>query len=116
MTAMPRLLGETPSDQDGRTLEKRKVDRKTASGSIAVESSTGLTAEAVFRDISAHGCNIRADAEWLKTGKFVTLQLGKSRQIPAIVRWARDSVAGLEFLRPIPYHEAEIIEEYIGRQ
>lgn len=115
MTAMPRLSGELQSDKGDRSQEKRKVDRKIASGSITVESSTGLSADAVFRDISAHGCNIRTDAEWMKPGKFVTLQLGKSRQIPAIVRWSRDSVSGLEFLRPIPTYEADIIEEYIGR-
>jgi hypothetical protein len=115
MSAMPRLSGEILSDQDSRTLDKRKSDRKTASGSISVESSTGMSAEAVFRDVSAYGCNIRSDAEWLRMGKFVTLRLGKSRQIPAIVRWARDNVVGLEFLRPIPAHEAEIIEEFIGK-
>jgi PilZ domain len=115
MTAMPRLSSEPQTDRGELALDKRKSDRKIASGSISVESSTGLATEAIFRDVSAYGCNIQADAEWLRMGKFVTLRLGKSRQIPAIVRWSRDSVIGLEFLRPIPSHEADIIEEYIGK-
>jgi hypothetical protein len=112
MSAMPRLSGDPAGERVQRT---RKTDRKIASGSISVESSAGQSEDAVLRDISSHGCNIRASAEWLRLGKFVTLRLGKSRQIQAVVRWTRDGVAGLEFLRPIPYHEAEIIEEYIGQ-
>lgn len=115
MTAIPRLSGDTPPEQGERFLRTRRVDRKTTSASITIESSSDQSEEAVLRDISAFGCNILSTAAWLTMGKFVTLRLGKSRQIPAIVRWTRDDVAGLEFLRPIPYHEAEIIEEYIDQ-
>jgi hypothetical protein len=115
MTAMPRLTAETKPGHGERTLRARQADRKIVSGSIAVESSAGQSEDAELRDISAFGCNIRVSADWLKTGKFVTLRLAKTRQVQAIVRWTRDGVAGLEFLRPIPHHEAEIIESYIGQ-
>jgi hypothetical protein len=111
MTALPRLSRDPTS---GRIERTRKADRKIASGSILVESAAGQSQAALLRDISSHGCSVRASAEWLRLGKFVTLRLSKTRQFQAVVRWTRDGAAGLEFLRPIPHHEAEIIEGYIG--
>ena len=88
--------------------ERRKAQRQSADCPVFVISSAGERSEARLHDISPHGCNLSSEAEWLRLGKFVTLRLDEERSLPAIVRWARDGVAGVEFLRPIP--ETEVAE------
>ncbi len=58
-------------------------------------------------DISTHGCSIRSDADWLRMGMFITVQLGEDASLEAIIRWVREDAAGLEFLRPISPDQLE---------
>jgi PilZ domain len=103
-----------PVDIPGtRTLRTRKASRHRVDATVEAESRSGEIEQVVVRDISAFGCSISAEAEWLRLGKFVTLNVGNVRRIEAIVRWTRNGVAGLEFLRPIPFGDAEIISNYI---
>ncbi len=85
--------------------ERRRVSRQVAHCDIAIASSSGETASARVNDVSPYGCNLESEAEWLRTGRFVTLNAGE-RAIQAVVRWSRDGVAGVEFLRPIPEADA----------
>ena len=87
----------------------RKAERRAVSGKVIVQSSAGDRLSSQLRDISAYGCNLACDAEWLRLGRFVSLRLAKDWTIQAIVRWSRDGATGIEFLRPISNHEADLI-------
>ena len=49
------------------------------------------------------------DADWLRTGSFVTVEFAPEWSIQAIVRWAREGVCGVEFLRAISEADASNI-------
>ena len=87
----------------------RKASRRPARGEVAVRSSHGDRTQAGLHDFSAFGCNIISDAAWLRLGSFVTLTLSEDISTQAIVRWVRDGSCGVEFLRPLPYADAELL-------
>ncbi|PKB25640.1 PilZ domain-containing protein [Novosphingobium kunmingense] len=87
----------------------RRVDRQTARGEIIVQSAHGHSAAARLNDISIYGCNILAEADWMRCGMFVSIRLSADRSIQAIVRWIRDGSCGVEFLRAIPGAEADAL-------
>ncbi|MGH6787849.1 MAG: PilZ domain-containing protein [Novosphingobium sp.] len=80
--------------------DRRRIERHTARGEIGIASSSGERASAHVNDVSAYGCNLESGAAWLRSGRFITLHAGE-RAIQAVVRWAREGTAGVEFLRPI---------------
>ena len=88
--------------------DRRRAARQRAHGEIEIASSAGETATAQVNDVSPYGCNLNTDANWLRLGRFVTLGAGE-RAVQAIVRWSRDGVAGVEFLRPIPEAQANAL-------
>lgn len=87
----------------------RKASRRPARGEVAIRSSHGDRTQARLHDFSAFGCNIITDAPWLRLGSFITLTLSEDVTVQAIVRWVRDGSCGVEFLRPLPYAEAELL-------
>jgi hypothetical protein len=87
----------------------RKVDRRPVSGKVIVQSNNGDRTTSRLRDISTYGCNLACDADWLRMGRFISLRLAQDWTIQAIVRWTRDGIAGIEFLRPISHQEADMI-------
>ena len=87
----------------------RKAARRPARGVVAVRSSHGDKIRAELHDFSAFGCNIVSDAAWLRLGSFITLTLSDAISTQAIVRWVRDGSCGVEFLRPLPHAEAELL-------
>ena len=87
----------------------RKAARRPARGEVAVRSSHGDRTTAGLHDFSAFGCNIVSDAAWLRLGSFITLTLSDAISTQAIVRWVRDGSCGVEFLRPLPHAEAELL-------
>jgi hypothetical protein len=89
---------------------QRKVHRSRVHARALVTSSRGDSAAMIIANISTHGCNVRGDAAWLRIGSFVGVALEGTPMLLAIVRWARDGSAGLEFMRPIahgntPWHD-----------
>jgi hypothetical protein len=78
---------------------------------VLVQSAHGQSSTRHLRDISVHGCNLIGEAEWLKTGMFLTVHLSSERSIQAIVRWVRGDACGIEFLRPISSDEADAMAE-----
>ncbi|MEY4721855.1 MAG: hypothetical protein RIQ46_1580 [Pseudomonadota bacterium] len=81
---------------------RRKARRQIADAEVLVSSSNGQEAIARIGDASTHGCSLAVEAEWLRTGRFVSLLLDDAEPLQALVRWVRDGRAGLEFLRPLP--------------
>ena len=87
----------------------RRTTRRIAGTVATVKTAGGERSRARIRDVSVFGCSIVTEAEWLRTGIFVTLQLSPEWSIQAIVRWARDGVGGVEFLRAISEADARNI-------
>lgn len=88
--------------------EKRRISRFLASSRVLVRSSHGDSCKAQLKDVSIFGCLLQTNAEWLRTGMFVSINLSSDWSIQAIVRWARNGSAGVEFLRSIS--EADALE------
>ena len=87
----------------------RRTSRRIAGTVATVRTAGGERSRAKIRDVSVFGCSIVTEADWLRTGIFITLQLGPDWSIQAIVRWARDGVGGVEFLRAISEADARNI-------
>ena len=87
----------------------RRADRRAVSSNVVVQSNNGDRIGGQLRDISAYGCNLVCDADWLRIGRFISLRLSKEWTIQAIVRWTRDGATGVEFLRPISNGEADLL-------
>lgn len=90
------------SSSDGAALRRRKTERVRAQAEARLASAQGDAETVWLGDASTHGCSVRCAAVWLRAGRFVTIVLGEDAPVQAIVRWTRDGVAGLEFLRPLP--------------
>jgi hypothetical protein len=95
--------------QDAPPVLTRKVERQPVTGQVVIQSNNGDRTTGRLRDISTYGCNLACDAEWLRMGRFIAIRLAKDWTIQAIIRWTRDGATGVEFLRPISNHEAELI-------
>jgi len=105
------------SASDSPSRRRRKVERVRAQTEARLASSRGEEVMVWLGDASTHGCSVRCDAEWLRTGRFVTVALVGDQPVQAVVRWVRDGVAGLEFLRPLPATMTEwkrLIEQPFG--
>ncbi|WP_088310110.1 PilZ domain-containing protein [Novosphingobium sp. B 225] len=96
-------LPESPRPQT------RKAARRPAHGLVVVRSSHGDRTTARLNDFSAFGCNLISDAAWLRMGGFIAIRLSDEVTVQAIVRWIRDGACGVEFLRPLPYSEADAL-------
>jgi hypothetical protein len=100
-------LGPSGSAAPAPRVLSRQADRRSVAGAVLIQSNNGDRTSARLRDISAYGCNLSCEADWLRMGRFISLRIGKDRTIQAIVRWSRDGATGIEFLRPISNAEAE---------
>jgi hypothetical protein len=87
----------------------RRVSRRIAEAVATIRASNGERCRARIRDVSVFGCSLACDAAWLRAGMFVTVQLTSDWSIPAVVRWAREGMGGVEFLRPISDADAREI-------
>ncbi len=87
----------------------RRTTRRIAGTVATVRTAGGERSRARIRDVSVFGCSIVTEADWLRTGIFVTIQLSAEWSIQAIVRWARDGTGGVEFLRAISEADARNI-------
>jgi hypothetical protein len=84
----------------------RRVSRRISEAVATVRSSHGNRSRARIRDISVFGCSLASDADWLRTGMFVSVEVTGDWTIQAVVRWAREGICGVEFLRPITDSDA----------
>ena len=103
MTA--KLKSESAAGKPMRR-EKRRIARFLSSSRVSVRSSHGDSCKAELGDVSVFGCSLQTSAEWLRVGMFISISLSNDWTIQAILRWARDGRAGVEFLRPISEEDA----------
>lgn len=62
----------------------------------------GTTGMVVLSDISEHGCRIRLANTPLATGARVIIRTAALLGASGTVRWAENSMVGIEFDRPLP--------------
>ena len=87
----------------------RRVSRRNAETIASIKSAQGGRCRARIRDVSVFGCSLVTDTDWLRSGSFITLQITTEWAIQAIVRWTREGIGGVEFLRPISEGDAATI-------
>jgi hypothetical protein len=110
MTARFLRLGSTVSNSTiADRRPQRAATRNRITKSIAIELVTGERATALLQDFSAHGCNVRCNADWLRLGRFVVVRLSETASVQAVVRWLRDGSCGIEFLRPMNHDQAQVL-------
>ena len=97
-SVLKRLNVEPEAKAPPRT---RKVTRVQSNAMATISAMGGGGVRVRLGDISTHGCLIRGAVDWLRTGSFVTLRLGRDRPVQGIVRWLREDAAGVELLRPL---------------
>ena len=67
-------------------------------------NSDGIAMDVVLLDLSSSGFKIEAP-ETLRIGEVVTLQVGRSSEMKAQVRWALGDQAGGVFITPVHLDE-----------
>ncbi|WP_309623864.1 PilZ domain-containing protein [Novosphingobium sp.] len=87
----------------------RRASRRISEAVATVRSTHGHRSRARLRDISVFGCSLACDADWLRTGMFISVEVTSDWTIQAVVRWARDGICGVEFLRPISDADARAL-------
>jgi hypothetical protein len=100
-------LARLNATQAASRPERRKVSRYPAEVTAMLYSSHGDEASVLLADVSTHGCNVKGEVAWLRTGSFVSIGLGNEPPLRAIVRWIRDGAAGMEFLWPVSSAQGE---------
>ena len=106
MSAKPKIA---KLDDNAERPNTRRAARRIAGAMATVRSSSGERSRARIRDVSVFGCSLVTDADWLRNGIFVTVEFSPDWSIQAIVRWAREGVGGVEFLRAISETDASNI-------
>jgi hypothetical protein len=104
MSAPLDRLQSLPADA---RRERRKTSRYPAEVTATLRSASGAMADVRLADVSTHGCNVKGDVSWMRTGAFVSIGFEDEPPLGAIVRWARDGAAGMEFLKPVPPERKE---------
>ena len=87
----------------------RRASRRISEAVATVRSAHGNRSRTRIRDISVFGCSLASDADWLRTGMFISVEVAADWIIQAVVRWARDGICGVEFLRPISDADARAL-------
>jgi hypothetical protein len=88
-------------------VERRRFPRRPAWAAALLRSSHGDESPVVLADVTSHGCCVQCEADWLRVGSFVSLELEQDPALQAIIRWVRDGTAGMEFLREVSSEHAE---------
>jgi len=88
----------------------RRATRRIAEAVATIRSSQGGRSRARLRDVSVFGCSLAIDADWLRSGMFISMELSQDWTVQAVVRWIRDGICGVEFLRPISDAEMREID------
>lgn len=103
MTVKLARLQSIPEDAAlKRRQARRREPRFEAWFDATLETAHGDRADIRIAEVSLHGCRIKADLSWIRTGAFVSIAAEGGRKLHAIIRWVREDSAGIEFLRPVP--------------
>lgn len=79
--------------------ERRKASRKKVHISVGVTGMSDDDYTAELFDFCEHGCKISDERASLSLGKFIRIRLANNIDISGVVRWKRQSHAGVEFTR-----------------
>lgn len=94
------------------SLIERRADREPVFVKARCRTSSWHVADASLSDISAIGCCV-ATRTALAEGQPVEIRYGSNKGLPAIVRWARDLRAGVEFDTPLSNADLEeLLDEH----
>lgn len=103
MTVKLARLQNIPENADlARRQARRREKRFETWFDAMLETAHGDRAQVRIAEVSLHGCRIKGDMHWIRTGAFVSVAAEGGRKLQAIIRWVRDDSAGMEFLRPVP--------------
>lgn len=91
----------------GRVAERRRVPRRSSWIQARLRSSYGEESEIILADVSTHGCNVKMEESWLRSGTFVSIRLEEDPLVQGIVRWVRNGAAGIEFVQPFSADHVE---------
>lgn len=112
---MSSLLSRLTATKSAPSQERRRASRTLVEIEALVASVRGQSSRMGIGDISAHGCSLSSDADWLRIGGFLSISAGTRPPLEGVIRWLRDGKAGVEFLRPVPaaYREwHELIDSF----
>ncbi len=104
---MPSVRFRLSGPHKASLPNRRRTTRALVQIEAAVTSAHGHSAQMEIGDISAHGCSLNSEAEWLRTGGFLAITLEGGSTLEGVVRWVRHDKAGVEFLRPVPSASGE---------
>lgn len=88
----------------------RRAVRRVSEAIVTLSNTRGQRSRVRLRDVSVFGCSLASAADWLRMGMFVSLRVDADWTIPAVVRWSRAGICGVEFLRPISDAEMHDID------
>ena len=81
--------------------DRRRAVRRAVDTQVRVSNSANKRCDSRISDFSSYGCNVKCEADWLRTGAFIAIELGDDKPVEGIVRWVRDDSCGVEFLHPL---------------
>lgn len=90
--------------------KRRKEARFAAWFDARLENAHGDGVDVLLADVSLHGCRVRCEERWLRTGSFVSISIESGNRLQGVIRWIRDGFVGMEFLRPIPSDRTEWLD------
>lgn len=99
---MVSAIARFAQPQEATSQVRRTAPRVAKQVSAQISALDGTSAVGSVGDVSAQGCSVLCAADWLRSGRFVSIGLGEGPALQAVVRWVRGGLAGLEFLRAVP--------------
>ncbi|WP_338465765.1 PilZ domain-containing protein [Novosphingobium sp. ZN18A2] len=84
-----------------RELVHRQSERKPFGAEAVIRNNRYNRIGGRLIDISEHGCKIDLFSGSAEPGNFVTIKLDGMESWAGEVRWAEDSIVGVQFQRPL---------------
>jgi len=88
------------SERDPDCAERRQEPRTSVSFEGKLSHTMG-TRRANVHDLSAAGCRFSSPGHPLERGSFVAMRLGSVGPLDARVKWASDTMCGIQFDRDL---------------
>lgn len=103
----PTMSETVPPATSPVEYDARREHRVPVSASAMVVSNQTELQPLTIADLSRHGCRLEGDCTALRPGQFITIKIDTFDRLAAIVRWADEGRAGMEFTRALPQHMFE---------
>lgn len=102
------LLANRPARRKGQTPRPPRLDI-TCNAELSID---GILYRTTVRDISLGGLKV-AISDWNCVGKEVVATLESLHPVNGVIRWYKDSYAGIVFNRPLSF---EALAEWMGKR